>query len=123
MHPMVEHLTNEMKRQSDPEKAAGMQASLKTDQPFYSVQSTPRRKIFRDAVKAFDIASREEYERVILELCHEQEFFIRKAIGWILRDYSYTNPDRVKRFVNEHEDSLSGLSMREALKQINRKSS
>ena len=46
--------------------------------------------------------------------------WIRKAIGWILRDYSYANPEWVETFVKEHEDELSGLSKREALKQINR---
>ena len=57
---------------------------------------------------------------LILRLCHEQEFFIRKAIGWVLRDYSYTNPEWVQAFVAAHEDKLSGLSKREALKQIHR---
>ena len=56
----------------------------------------------------------------ILALCHEQEFFIRKAIGWVLRDYSYTDPAWVSNFVKQYEERLSGLSKREALKQINR---
>ncbi len=56
----------------------------------------------------------------ILALAHEQEFFIRKAIGWILRDYSYANPEWVQNFVAQHQDKLSGLSRREALKQIER---
>ena len=56
----------------------------------------------------------------ILKLAHEKEFFIRKAIGWVLRDYSYTNPQWVRQFVATHADLLSGLSKREALKQINR---
>ena len=60
--------------------------------------------------------------RTILKLAHEKEFFIRKAIGWILRDYSYANPEWVKDFVGEHQDKLSGLSKREALKRINRMS-
>lgn len=56
----------------------------------------------------------------ILALAHEDEFFIRKAIGWILRDYSYANPQWVEAFVNQHQAELSNLSQREALKQINR---
>ena len=56
----------------------------------------------------------------IIKLSHEKEFFIRKAIGWILRDYSYSNPEWVKKFVDKHADRLSGLSKREALKQIKR---
>ncbi|MEE8341400.1 MAG: DNA alkylation repair protein, partial [Candidatus Neomarinimicrobiota bacterium] len=35
----------------------------------------------------------------ILKLAHEKEFFIRKVIGWVLRQYSYTDPDWVIKFV------------------------
>ncbi len=54
----------------------------------------------------------------ILRLCHEQEFFIRKAIGWVLRNYARTDPDWVRAFVDEHQERLSGLSKREALKHL-----
>lgn len=46
------------------------------------------------------------------------EFFIRKAIGWALRQYARTDPDGVRAFVREHEATLSGLSKREALKHL-----
>jgi 3-methyladenine DNA glycosylase AlkD len=49
---------------------------------------------------------------------HEGEFFLRKAIGWALRDYAWTDPKEVRRFVAEHVDDLSGLSKREALKNV-----
>lgn len=52
----------------------------------------------------------------IEQLAGSKEFFIRKAIGWILREYAKTNPDWVREFVDTHE--LSGLSRREALKCI-----
>lgn len=48
----------------------------------------------------------------------EKEFFIRKAIGWALREYAKTDPEAVARFVTEHRDQLSGLSLREASKHI-----
>ncbi len=48
----------------------------------------------------------------------DTEFFIRKAIGWALREYAKTNPTAVKRFVGENQDLLSGLSRREALKHL-----
>jgi 3-methyladenine DNA glycosylase AlkD len=48
---------------------------------------------------------------------HEQDFFIRKGIGWALREYAKTDPAAVRRFVAEHPE-LSGLSKREALKNI-----
>jgi 3-methyladenine DNA glycosylase AlkD len=48
----------------------------------------------------------------------EKEFFIRKAIGWSLREYAKTDPGAVAGFVEEHRDRLSGLSFREATKHI-----
>ncbi len=55
----------------------------------------------------------------IQALADSQEFFIQKAIGWILREYSKTNPRAVKQFVAS--TSLAPLSRREALKIINKK--
>ncbi len=225
MQPIVEYIKNELKSNGNLQKAPQMQAYMKTDQPFYGVQSKLRKQIFRDAIKKYPITSREEWEKAILELwngtnreemyqalevaeryksyhdesawalfetllrsatnwdtvdwlssnligqlvykyghfekqlvewsddenfwvrratllahlkhkektninllsqtilklAHEKEFFIRKAIGWILRQYSYTDPDWVLQFVNKYEDKLSGLSKREALKALNRK--
>lgn len=46
------------------------------------------------------------------------EFFVRKAIGWALRQYARTDPDWVRAFVAAHAQSLSGLSRREALKHL-----
>ncbi|MFC1550353.1 DNA alkylation repair protein [Candidatus Neomarinimicrobiota bacterium] len=222
IHPMAAYLRSEMKKAGDNAKAKGMQAYMKTDQPFYGVQAGPRRIIFRRAKKKFAIKSRTDYFELInelwcgkyredmyqaieiaeaykvyiddksweffeilvrtatnwdtldwiaaklispliiknrkfekrliewskdnnlwvrrasilahlrhkdetntelltiliLELASEKEFFIRKAIGWILREYAYTNPDWVKTFIKQNEKKLSGLSIREALKNI-----
>jgi 3-methyladenine DNA glycosylase AlkD len=46
------------------------------------------------------------------------EFFLRKAIGWALRQHAWTNPDEVRRYVAANEARLSGLSKREALKNV-----
>lgn len=48
----------------------------------------------------------------------EKEFFLRKGIGWALRQYAWTDPDEVLRYVEEKGDALSPLSRREALKNI-----
>ncbi len=48
----------------------------------------------------------------------DKQFFIRKAIGWALRQYAWTNPREVKRYVKANRSRLSGLSVREALKNI-----
>ena len=50
-----------------------------------------------------------------------REFFLRKAIGWALREYANTDPEAVRRYVSDHEADLSGLSRREALRQIERR--
>jgi 3-methyladenine DNA glycosylase AlkD len=48
----------------------------------------------------------------------DPEFFIRKAIGWALRDFAATDPDWVRDFVARHGGALSPLSRREALRKI-----
>ncbi|MFD0696098.1 DNA alkylation repair protein [Paenibacillus sp. GCM10027628] len=57
----------------------------------------------------------------IRRMADSKEFFIRKAIGWALREYSKTDAEAVRAFVVETE--LSPLSVREALKVIQRKES
>lgn len=54
-------------------------------------------------------------QKYILRHDASSEFFIRKAIGWVLREYSKTEADVVVQFVKENSQ-LSGLSKREALK-------
>ena len=46
----------------------------------------------------------------------DSDFFLRKAIGWALRDYARTDPAWVRSFAETHE--LSPLSRREALKHL-----
>lgn len=53
---------------------------------------------------------------VILPLASSKEFFIQKAIGWMLRQYARTNPAWVREFVQKYP--LAALSKREALKRI-----
>ena len=48
------------------------------------------------------------------------EFFIRKGIGWALRERSYDAPDEVKAFLREYGAQLSPLTRREAMKVISR---
>lgn len=54
--------------------------------------------------------------RYILANADSKEFFIQKAIGWALREYSKTNPDSVRAFIQQH--SLPKLSIREGSKYI-----
>ena len=48
----------------------------------------------------------------------DPDFFIRKAIGWSLREYARTDPEAVRDFVDGARDRLSPLSVREALRNI-----
>jgi 3-methyladenine DNA glycosylase AlkD len=48
----------------------------------------------------------------------QKDFWSRKAIGWALRAYAWTDPKEISRYVKANEDRLSGLSKREALKNI-----
>ena len=68
-----------------------------------------RHKLRTDQTRLFDYCLRRADER---------EFFIRKAIGWALRQYAYTEPDAVRRFIDAHGARLSPLSVREAAKNL-----
>jgi 3-methyladenine DNA glycosylase AlkD len=56
--------------------------------------------------------------RYAITVSKEKEFFIRKAIGWALRDYARWNPEAVKSFVSINEHQFSRLTFREATKHI-----
>jgi len=62
-----------------------------------------------DEARLFDYA---------LSLALESEFFIRKAIGWALRDYARWQPEAVRAFVLAHQERLSPLTAREAMKHL-----
>lgn len=47
-----------------------------------------------------------------------KEFFINKAIGWALREYSKTNPSWVREFLENHRPQMASLSIREAEKYV-----
>ena len=57
-------------------------------------------------------------EKIIVNNFGSDEFFINKAIGWSLREYSKTNPTWVRDFVKKYNDKLSKLSVREASKYL-----
>ena len=73
---------------------------------FYGIPS-PQRK---------DKTNTNLLEQKIVNSFGSDEFFINKAIGWALRDYSKTNTDWVKNFIAKYKPGLSTLSIREASK-------
>ena len=50
----------------------------------------------------------------------QTEFFINKAIGWILRNYSKTNPEWVKNFIEKNRDKMAKLSIKEGSKYLDK---
>lgn len=52
-------------------------------------------------------------ERIILNNIGTKEFFINKAIGWSLREYSKVNPTWVREFIDANKQNLSPLSIKE----------
>jgi 3-methyladenine DNA glycosylase AlkD len=66
-------------------------------------------------------ASGEDFElfaQFASQMIEEKEFFIRKAIGWILREISKRRPDQVYGFLAEHVHQMSGLTLREGAKYL-----
>ena len=57
-------------------------------------------------------------EQILVNNLNQTEFFINKAIGWALRDYSKTNPEWVKNFIRQHHGKMAPLSIREASKYL-----
>ena len=57
-------------------------------------------------------------EKILVNNLGQTEFFINKAIGWALRDYSKTNPDWVKDFIERYRVEMAALSIREGSKYL-----
>ena len=57
-------------------------------------------------------------EKILLNNLDQTEFFINKAIGWALRDYSKTNPTWVAGFIEKNKERMAELSIKEASKYL-----
>ena len=57
-------------------------------------------------------------EKILVNNLNQPEFFITKAIGWSLRDYSKTNPHWVQDFLGKYQHKMASLSIREASKYL-----
>jgi 3-methyladenine DNA glycosylase AlkD len=60
----------------------------------------------------------EQFASFASRMVGEKEFFIRKAIGWVLRDVSKKRPDLVFGFLLDHVHEVSGLTLREGCKYL-----
>ena len=57
-------------------------------------------------------------DKILVNNFGDNEFFINKAVGWALRDYSKFNPEWVREFIKKNKDNMANLSIREASKYI-----
>ena len=69
------------------------------------------------------LSFKEHVDKLLLETIlrnnlFDSEFFINKAIGWALRDYSKVNPEWVRKFIEENRTDMANLSLREASKYL-----
>jgi 3-methyladenine DNA glycosylase AlkD len=84
-----------------------------TDEDFWLRRITIDHQLCRK-----DKTNTELLERILINNFGSSEFFINKAIGWGLRDYSKTNPQWVKTFIEKYKDKMNKLSIKEASKYI-----
>ena len=61
---------------------------------------------------------KELLEKILLANLDDNEFFINKAVGWALRDYSKFNPEWVTKFIEKNRENMTNLSLREASKYL-----
>ncbi|MFE6099490.1 DNA alkylation repair protein [Streptomyces laurentii] len=97
---------------ADPALAARMDEWIADDDRWIVRTALLHQLRFKDATDAGRL-----FSYCLLRSGHP-DFFVRKAIGWSLREYAKTDPDAVRAFVAEQSSRLSPLSVREALKNI-----
>ena len=59
-------------------------------------------------------------DKILVNNLGDNEFFINKAIGWALRDYSKFNPEWVREFIEKNKNGMANLSIREASKYLDK---
>ncbi len=85
--------------------------------------ATPGAMWKRRAAILCQLSFKQETDLGLLYACIEpsagsSEFFLRKGIGWALRQYAWSDPKEIRRYVLQNEKRLSPLTRREALKNI-----
>ncbi|MEN3111200.1 DNA alkylation repair protein [Uliginosibacterium paludis] len=77
-----------------------------------------RRVAILHQLSCADDTDRARLDAILTANLAHTDFFIRKAMGWALREFAYTDPDWVRAWLGAHADEVSGLTRREALKRI-----
>ncbi|NGO45485.1 DNA alkylation repair protein [Streptomyces ureilyticus] len=97
---------------ADPKLRADMDAWIEDDDLWVARTALLHQLRYKDAT---------DTERLFAYCARQSghpDFFIRKAIGWCLREYAKTDPAAVRAFVAREKGRLSPLSVREALRNI-----
>nr|WP_202455986.1 DNA alkylation repair protein [Streptomyces sp. SID8367] len=97
---------------ADPRLTAAMDAWVEDDDLWVARTALLHQLRYRGATDADRLFA------YCLRRAGHPNFFIRKAIGWALREYAKTDADAVRAFVAAHRDVLAPLSVREALKNV-----
>ncbi|MEV6400282.1 DNA alkylation repair protein [Streptomyces sp. NPDC051907] len=97
---------------ADPKLAAVMDAWIEDDDLWIARTALLHQLRYREATDAERLFS------YCLRQAGHRDFFIRKAIGWSLREYAKTDPEAVRDFVEGARDRLAPLSVREAMKNL-----
>ncbi|MEU9702511.1 DNA alkylation repair protein [Streptomyces sp. NPDC047981] len=97
---------------ADPALAARMDEWIEDDDLWVARTALLHQLRFKDATDADRLFS------YCLRRAADTDFFLRKAIGWALREYAKTAPGEVRAFVEAHRTRLAPLSAREALKHL-----
>ena len=99
----------------DPERAAEVLERWSRDQDFWIRRASMLAQLPALRAEGGDF---ELFASFASRMVEEREFFIRKAIGWVLRDVSKKRPDLAFGFLSEHIDEISGLTLREGSKYL-----
>ncbi|MER6356235.1 DNA alkylation repair protein [Streptomyces sp. NPDC001634] len=97
---------------ADPELKREMDAWIEDDQLWIARTALLHQLRYKDATD-----TRRLFAYCVRQSGHP-DFFVRKAIGWCLREYAKTDPEAVREFVARERSRLSPLSVREALKNL-----
>ena len=101
--------------ESEPEMAAAVLESWSRDQDFWVRRASMLAQLPALRAGGGDF---ELFASFASRMVGEKEFFIRKAIGWVLRDVSKKRPDLAFGFLVEHVTEVSGLTLREGSKYL-----
>ena len=100
---------------ADPRRAAQEKRYLKSDLDFWVRRSALLALLPGIRHGQPDLA---RFGRYATPMLPEKEFFIRKAIGWVLREISKKDPAYVAEWTRGHLDQMSGVTFREAVRRL-----